>query len=162
MNKAKSCLEAKVTAKNLANATILEVLPKVIEALRPFVGKKVFNQGNTLSQKARAALPELPNSHEVQGWYRTSDYSLTVCIKVSCLYPDRSGEYHMCTYQEASAFVGEIHNFDLKSVFEGPWTLRTDYTARAIEAARERVKVADKELREAQASLESFGEHDSF
>lgn len=162
MNKAKSCLEAKVIAKNVANATLLEILPKVIEALKPFEGKKVFNQGNTLSQKTRAALPELPNTHEVQGWYRTSDYSLYVYIKVSCLYPNRSGEYHTCTYQEASAFVGEIDKFDLKSVYAGPWTLRTDYTAAAIQAARERVKVADKELREAQSALESFGEHDNF
>jgi hypothetical protein len=151
MDKYLTALEAKVAALNHANALIMVLQSDVLKTLVPFVGQKVFNQGNTLSAKVRSALPNLGSNSEVQGWYQTSNYSLTLHVKVCARYAGRDGQYHSCVYQEAYAHLGEIDGHTLKSI----GTLgefRTNYTVEEVKAAREELTAAQRAVSEAQGN----------
>jgi len=163
MIKADNALEAKVQALNLANARILAMLPKVLESLKALVGQKVLNQGNVISQKVKAILPTVDNSQtpQVQVWYHASNYSLSLHVKVSCNYPNRSGEFFSCVYQEAYAHLGDIDGHTLKAIARADQQFRTDYTAQEVKTARQHLSVAKRAVRDAESKLQSFGEYDS-
>lgn len=164
MIQADNALEAKVQALNLANLTIVGRLPAVLESLKALVGQKILNQGNVISQKVKALLPLTASpTAQVQVWYHASNYSLSLHVKVACNYPDRSGEYHSCVYQEAYAHLGDIDGHTLKAITNGPngHQFRTDYTAQEVKEARARLSAAQQAVRTEESRLQYFGDHDN-
>jgi len=160
MLKGQTALDAKVIARNKANAYMLEILPQILKALQPFVGQKILNLGAVLSQKVRNALPEFIDDPDLLVFYCPTRYGLRVEVKASARCPDRSGQYHSCVYQEASAHLGSIEDHTLKDLTT-EHHFRTDYSTEEIRLARERFEELDKAKRDAEAALESFGQYDN-
>lgn len=152
-------LVAKVKARNLVNKELIERVPAMIEALKPFIGLPVLKVDGTLLKKVNDALPELPNTVAISGWYSARCYSIYVCFK-SCVW---EGLAHGCVYQEESYCIGELATTILKAE-QRPIDLsfyRTDWTVEEVEKARENVRKAEDALSEAKRPLYHFGMHDS-
>lgn len=146
-------------ARNEAHRVMADMWPKIIQALQPFLGQKIFNQGDCLSKKAKSALPELTYSHDQQSWYQTSRYSLYFYVKISFSVRAAHGDYDHSISQECGVCVGEIDGHTLKSIAV-PYHLRTDYTTEEVRAARKRLEDAKKLVSDANSELHYFGEYD--
>lgn len=153
-------LEAKVAARNQVNALALEMAPKMIEALRPFVGQKILNQGDVLSAKVKAALPSGEYTPERHFWYTANKYALWANFKTCTSSPGHYGDHHVASYAETSFLIGEMDGHTLKAVKNGQ-TARTDFTVEEIQKAREAFKAAQAALDSAQSALSGFGEYDN-
>jgi hypothetical protein len=158
----KTQLEAKVSARNTVNRLALEKLPAMIEALKPFVGKKIMNQGAVISAKLKSALPATDNTPGFQSWYEATSYSLRLNCKVGELSPGRFGDNMVATYAEQSFTIGEIEDdgCTLKSVVNGQ-VARADYTVEEVLTARAEFKAAEAAKAAAEAKLYGFGKHDN-
>lgn len=156
-------LEARIQARNRVHQEILERAPMMIEALRPFVGKKVRNVTGCLSDKVTKALPESVNQSGlvcVMFYYETTRYCIRVCMKVSQGWVD----HHGCVYAEASHTLADLdeQTGDLKNVREFPLPeyFRTDYTAAEILEKRAAYDKAKEAANHAEYALAFFGRYD--
>lgn len=153
-------LTAKVAARNLANKTTLETVPKVLAALAPFVGQKVCLATGGLSAKLRAALePFTLNTVPVSIWV-SAGHVLRLHVK-TCV----SGE-HCCSYMENTAYLGDLDAGNLSKLFEfsPEKDYRADFTEADVLAMREELKTARNAFERSRDRLcnTGFGEHDAF
>jgi hypothetical protein len=161
INKYPTALEAKVGARNEANAMANRLSGAIFDAIRPFVGTKAFIQGTAISQKLRKVLPELPNTVEASAHYSTGHgYSFVVSFKTSTMYPDRTGEHCLASYAEETVYLADIDGFTMKRLYDFT-PRRTDYTADEVKAARAELKLAKDAVSVAQNKIYHFGEHDA-
>lgn len=156
----KTALEAKVAARNRVNALALEMVPTMVEALRPFVGQKMLNQGNVISAKVKLALPAPQSGAQKWFWYQPSPYSFRVNFKADELYSGNFGENICAAYAEQSFTIGEIEGQTLKAVCNGH-TARTDYAVEEVIKARAEIRSAKEALSAAESKLCGFGEYDN-
>lgn len=155
-------LEAKVEAVNKANAEANRLQPLFIEAFRPFVGKKILTHSG-LAQKPKAIVESLLPPWKADG-YKTPDtfrnpsnYTLSFNVKICVSKGDT------CAYHEATFYVGDLDDYNLKSVFEEPKdriALRTDHTVEEVRQLRKDLDEAEKAQRTAQSKLGPFGRYD--
>jgi len=152
-------LAAKVRAVNRAHQIAREIYPRLLEAMRPFIGSKVYTVNGALLAKVEKALPDLPHENGPGGGvmvYRyTSTYSLVWIVKVH--QTDSQGIAH---YAEASVYVGETDGGALLKRECQATDYRTDYTETEIRAKQAALIDAQKALREAQSALFPFEERD--
>lgn len=74
-------LIAKVEAKNAAAAEVNRLTPLVVDALTPFVGKKVVTTHGGLLQAVRRQLPEMPFTSGVRARLDASNGSIWLGVK---------------------------------------------------------------------------------
>lgn len=153
-------LEAKVAARNAVNALALEMTPKMIEALKPFVGQKILNQGNVLSAKVKATLPATEHTPERQFWYTANQYSVWVNFKTCTCSAGNQPDYTVASYAEQAFLIGDVEGHTLKSVLNSQ-SARTDFTTEEVRKAREAFKAAQSALDDARSALCGFGEYDN-
>ena len=151
----KTKLDVRVEGVNLANSIANELQPKLIEAMRPFLGEKVETLAGPLTKKVSKVIDaiELPNTVRCHVYRNHSNYSLFWTVK-TCL--DLNGHAY---YHEVSMYVGNLRDGVLESLYE-PNVLRTDYTAEGVYRAREAYKAAKKIADDAHSALHPFGEYD--
>ena len=165
IEKYNTALEAKVAARNAVNALANQLSPAIFDALRPLVGVKCFNQGQTISEKLRKVLPPLHNEVKASACYTTGHgYSLSVMFKTSTMYPDRiCGEHCCASYAEETVYLADIDRQGLTiAKLYDQFTRRTDYTVDEVKQARADLKAAQSLVSQAQSRLNHFGEHDNF
>lgn len=153
-------LEAKVAARNAVNALALEMAPKMIEALKPFVGQKILNQGSVLSAKVKAALPPTEATHERHFWYSPSEYGVWAHFKTCICSAGNQPDYTVASYAEQAFLIGDIKDHVLTGIRNGQ-TARTDFTTEEVRKAREAFKAAQSALDDARSALCGFGEYDN-
>lgn len=157
----KTCLQAKVEARNLANAAALEYGPRIIAALAPFVGKPIQNRDGSKSAKLVKALAalNLPDSMLTplqvvvrleSHWFR-AEFRTRVSTGCSSQYGSQT------------VTLGDLDGQVLKKLANPPTAsyCRTDYTAEEILAARLAAEVAREALRDAERALCGFGEYEN-
>lgn len=146
-------LAAKVAGQNKVNTAANEYEKQLIEAFRPFVGTKILTH-NGLAARVKPHIPKAPNS-VLRSWRAAGSYSLYYEMDVS----ESVGEYGCC-YCKATAYVGELDGYNLKSVNEPQKPRRTDYTVEEILAKRQVLRDARDAMSKAQSELATFGEYD--
>lgn len=151
-------LEARVKAKNRANAKANE-LYKVLEPIfRPLVGQKVFRADGGVLKKVENLIDRFTGyieSQRIRIYRYTSEYSVVYNVNVWENVVDRNH----CIYEESSVYVGSVHNGVLVSISEPP-ALREDYKAEDVERAREEYQKAQKVADNLKMALFPFGEYD--
>lgn len=153
-------LAAKISARNSVNAVANAMLPEILEAVKPFLGKKVALQGGGMSAKLDAALKTFRSYVTMnQIWFSARRYSLEVTFKTCVSIRDGNGG---CVYAEQAVTFAELErdNGNLKQLYPAR-TFRTDFTAKEVEDARKEVTVARDVMRAAEWKLVGFGEHDN-
>jgi hypothetical protein len=156
-------LQAKVEARNLANAAALEYGPRIIAALAPFLGQSVLLQTGGKTAKLQKALDalNLPDSCPVNGQLqviiRAERYWFRAEFR-TCVGHDKG-----CVYETQTVNLGDIDGKTLTKLAEPPTSAycRTNYSAEEIAAARAAVKSVRDELHQAERRLCGFGEHDN-
>ena len=143
----KTKLQAKVEARNKVIAEYNRLAPILQENFAPLVGKKIM-KSDGLMEKYRNLVPKTESGIM---YLHRSDYSLVFIIKVNV-----SHEPCGCIYDELSLYVGKIQNNNLAEILPVELIDKV-YTVEQVLAMRKRVEKADKELRDAQAELVSFG-----
>lgn len=160
MNKTR--LKARIEARNLANAAILEYAPKILAAIAPLVGELMRTKEGYRSAKLQKALDgilcQVAGFPRIQCIVRPDTYWFRAAFCVSVLCADGGSVYDTQTVN-----LGEMDGRTLKSVGEAPTPAcyRTDYTAEEILAAREEVSIAKAAVRDAERKLCFFGEFDN-
>lgn len=153
-------LAAKVSARNYVNALANDRLPKILEAVRPFIGKKVALQTGGMSAKLDAVLDIFRQTNLTdQVWFNARTYTLEVTFK-TCV--GINGGNGSCVYAEQAVTFAELerNSGNLKEIYPAR-TFRTDFTVEEIETARNEVTVARDAMRAAEWKLIGFGEHDN-
>jgi exosome complex RNA-binding protein Rrp4 len=156
----KTQLEAKVGARNAVNAFALEKVVEMVAALEPFIGQKILNQGDLLSAKVKAALPDTECSVDRHYWYSANRYSVYANFKTSQCSQSNHPDTQLAGYAEISFCLGEIEGGKLIKV-QANHVARTDYTVAEVLQARLELKAAQEALSKAQSKLAGFGEFDN-
>lgn len=152
-------LDAKIAARNHVNALANDRLPKIREAVKPFLGKKVALQGGGMTAKLDAALSIFRATNLTdQVWFNARTYTLEATFKTCFKVQGENG----CVYAERAVTFAELErdSNNLKQLYTTT-TFRTDYTVQEIEIARKAVTVARDAMRAAEWQLVGFGEHDN-
>ena len=71
-------LAAKVRAVNRAHQIAREIYPRLLEAMRPFIGSKVYTVNGALLAKVEKALPDLPHENGPGGGVMVYRYTSTL------------------------------------------------------------------------------------
>lgn len=153
-------LQAKVETRNRVNRITLSLIPSCLEALRPFVGQKVLNQGYVKSAKLVAALP-FSSTLALHYYISANQYGITLNVKACSVYKNRHGEYGSGCYAEQSVHLADVDGYVLKELNEVTPTFRTDYTVEEVIQARKELREAEAALSHAQSKLFYFGNHDN-
>jgi len=161
-------LEAKVRATNRVHAYVPKLREGLVQALTPFVGKKVFKQGGSLTAKVEQALEPLykqegsRDGHNGGGrpsfWRQQGQYRLAFGVRTS---ESIEGEEYGCLYAESTIYVGEVQGGVLVKFTDEERELRSDYTADEIEGKRKAAEEAREKAREAESACWPFGERDN-
>lgn len=146
-------LAAKVRGQNKVNAAANEYEKQLIEAFRPFVGSKILTHSG-LAARVKPHIPEAPKE-VFRAWRSASNYSLYYEMDVT----EQVGE-HGCCYCNATAYVGDLDGYKLKSVGEPQKPRRTDYTVEEIREKRKALQTARDAMRKIESELATFGEYD--
>lgn len=152
-------LAAKVSARNYVNSLANDLLPEILEAVKPFIGKKVALQTGGMSAKLDAALARFRSSTVTnQIWFHARTYTLEVFFRTCQSVVGGNS----CVYAEQAVTFAELerNNGNLKEIYPAK-TFRTDFFAEEIELARRDVTVAREAMRAAEWRLAGFGEHDN-
>lgn len=153
-------LAAKVSARNYVNALANDLLPEILEAVKPFIGKKVALQTGGMSGKLSAALTRFCSSTVTNHvWFSARTYTLEVTFKTCQGIVGGNGG---CVYAEQAVTFGELerNNGNLKEIYPAR-TFRTDFTVEEIETTRKAAEAARSAMREAEYKLCGFGTHDN-
>ncbi len=146
-------LAAKVTAVNNANSFANDIAPKLAEAFKPLVGKKIVKADGSLLAKYTDLVPKFPCNGVVTVYRHRSAYRLAWVVKWCAT---AAGIAH---YAEAYVYVGELKG-DILTKIDEPDNLPHAYTVEKIEKARADYKVAKAAAEAALANLHPFGEYD--
>ncbi len=150
-------LSAKIKAVNRVHAYIKAKAPAMIEALKPFVGKKVFLASGEVSAKVREVLAPFfaeAREHNVQIYRSSSIYSLAFVFKVS----EPTGEFG-CIYHEASVYMLDLERNSgtaTKAYEFNPEHFPSKFQETDILALRKELEAAQAEVRRLESSLGSF------
>ncbi len=110
-------LEAKIRAVNAANKVVNELYPKLIEAVKPFVGLPILKVDGMLLKKVEtvinAVLPEY--NHDLRVTRDHSDYSLRFSVSASSSYT-RTGSTDVTEYHESTVYIGSLKGAVLESL----------------------------------------------
>lgn len=153
-------LAAKISARNYVNSLANDLLPEILEAVKPFLGKKVALQTGGLSAKMNEALKPFRSSSVTNHvWFSARTYTLEVNFRTCQGIVGGNGG---CVYAEQAVQFAELerNNGNLKQLYPAK-TFRTDFSTEEIETARHNVKVARDAMHEAEWKLVGFGEHDN-
>lgn len=159
MKKFESILDAKIGAKNWVNTIALANIPMMLEALKPFIGKRATNQSGAISENVKKHLPQDPNTPDCSWWYSGSDYSISVRFKTCVTYAGTRGDYY-AKYAETVVTLAEVHDHAITKLITDH-KLRTDYSAKEVLDARDELRAAKSAVARAQCNLEDFGEFDA-
>jgi hypothetical protein len=133
----KTALAAKVSARNKVNKLANDSYPKIIEALKPFLGQKILKVNGTLMEKVAKVLPKIDC---YRAYYTCgAGYSLKVEITEFETSPDRFGDGSIAHYQETSLYLGDLTTGVLTKLYDAP-NHRTDFTEEEIIQTREKIK----------------------
>jgi hypothetical protein len=153
-------LTARVKARNRINAEATRLWPLLVEAVKPFVGKKVLKVDLELTAQAKTALEPILESGRQRGFqvFRGyhSEYSLYMDVKCSEMIVGKSSS----TYAEQSLYIGKIDQGILTPNNDNPLVLRSDITVEEILAARLEAEEAQKKLDVAKNKLCGFDMRD--
>lgn len=168
--RARKHLEAKVRARNLVNQIANEIEPLLIEAAKPWIGKKIIRQGGVLTERAQPSFNPIELKaktftrvgESVDVWFRGKNWGefraeLKVCVNY--------GE--ACTYQEESVTIGQLgQTVPELSTLKAVATMathhrKTDYEADAIQQTRLKLSIARRAVSGIESELFYFGEHDN-
>ena len=148
-------LQTRVIAVNRANAYANEIRPRLVEVFSQYVGQKVVTKNNEILAKIKKQIDQLglANSVKLSVYRSVSEYSLSYVVK-SCEWYDGRAFYH-----EAYVYIGNLRDGVLQDIAEVE-PKQTDYSAEAIEAAREAYGKAKDIADELRSNLAPFGEYD--
>lgn len=149
--------QAKITARNRVNAQVNEVAPKILEALKPFVGKKVIVGANNLSAQLTKALEPFLGWQKVfpnPQIYRSSlSYILSFVFKTS-----EMDSKNTCVYQEEYVYFGNLEGANLKELIEF-MPRKTDFSLEEVEAVRAELTKLETRVGELNSKLAHFGRY---
>lgn len=159
----KTPLSAKIEARNIANAAVLEYTPRILAALQPLVGEMLRTKDGVRSAKLQkmVASLDLPNAQagvpRVQVLVRADTFWFRAEFNVTVSW-DRG-----CKSESVTVNLGEMDGRTLKSVADAPTAacFPTNFTVEEITAARAAVDSAKDILRAAERRLCFFGESDN-
>ncbi len=153
----KTVLAAKVEARNKLNKNILEQVPKLIEALKPFVGKKIKLATGGFTKTIQVCFPS-GTVDDVQFFLSSSSrYSVYAHFRTSVNTPTRT------VYAENEVAIGGMSDGQtLEKVCEFlPVYYRTDYTEGEVTEHRASVEYHEDKARHHEHALTHFGRHDN-
>ena len=154
-----TALEAKVAARNAANAEVNRLAPLAIAAFAPLVGKKVMKVGGLMAKYASLApVSSDPQNRNPFVYREFSHYGLRFTVKTLAMSASKYGTN--ANYAEPTFQVGRLSNDVLMGVDEFK-PLRTDYTAAEVLADRKVYAAAKDAADEARGKLFYFGEYDN-
>jgi hypothetical protein len=161
----KNTLTAKVRARNYVNSQIREIAPKMIEALKPLVGKKIILATGELSAEAKKILkPFLVSTPKLQIYRFSSNYNLVYIFKTS----ENDSEFS-CVYQENSVYLGKIGaatSFGSNEILESlhdfnPTDYPIDFEAENILNTRKEIESLKSKISKLENNLAGFGLYDN-
>ncbi len=152
-----SILEARVKARNQANAYGIELYTKLEPIFHNFIGKQILKKDGPLLTKIQNSLPKLPYGHKEQVYRYQSYYSLMYIVRISENYTYPGGNAPV--YEEANVYIGHLQDNILTAMYE-PFTARTDYTVEEVLALRTHYEKYKKLASDALSALNPFGEYD--
>jgi len=149
--------QAKITARNRVNTQVNEVVPKILEALKPFIGKKVIIGGNNFSAQLSKALEPFLGWQKVfpnlQIYRSSTTYSICFTFKTS-----ENDSKNTCVYQEEYVYLGNLDGANLKDLIE--FTPRKiDYNLEEIEAVRAELTKLEAQVSNLNSKLSHFGRY---
>jgi hypothetical protein len=148
----KNLLDARVAARNQAHSIANELQAKLIDAARPFIGKKIINADGTLAKSFESKLPPLPFGNGIRCYHDRYQTLLEFFLDVCKHVVGDSG----CVYEKTSISVGILDGGILVSVRE-PEPKRTDWTADEIIAARQTAENLRRQAQDAENACGPFG-----
>ncbi len=153
-----TAMNARLAAQVKATNTAHKYVPQLYDILAPifakFVGEKILKQDREFIQKVRQAIPELPNSSQLDVYRYMSDYTISWRVRASETVEEKS------RYHEFVVNIGELQNGVLTKICPLPENLRHDYTVEEITQKRQAVENAKEALNDAQGKLYPFEEYD--
>lgn len=159
-------LEAKVAARNHVNKLAMDLDKKMMEVLKPFVGKKIALACGGLSAKFKAALPKEPEDFCKGGeawFFRASRYCFSVQCRTIETSKGREADYTLACYAEKDFNLGDLDSKTgvLVKLNESPLVCRTDYSVGEVRELRKQVFASRSAMHAAEYALAGFGEHDN-
>lgn len=154
-------LENKIKSRNLVNALARTWAPTIRAAFAPFEGQKIILATGGFSakfQKAIAALG-LP-SVNWQQCYISSGHGYSLTANFRTMVSNEAGT----SYGEVTVYLFDLNNgvmVENAAYTSHIYSLRTDFDAAGILAARAAVKSARAALSTAESALAGFGEYDN-
>jgi hypothetical protein len=154
-------LEAKVRAKNRLNALILELMPKILVAAAPFVGKRVSTPAAW--EKFKNALPKHADLIITQSnWNVQAFFKVCESAGDGCCYAEETVYFGDFQRVQNGVIAGVNGNLDkLNEWSPSPVYYRTDFTVAEIKERREAYKKAKAAADDAQSKLNFWGEYDN-
>lgn len=157
LNMNNNLLAANIAAENRVNAYIRAVVPKMFEALKPFLGQKVVLATGELSAKVKKAMEPFLGwklAENMQIYCYSSKYSLVYTFKTS----EPTGDYG-CTYREHSVYFGKIESNNIMSTFFDfkPENF-PEYKIEEILATRAELEAAEKKVAAIKSKLPEFAQ----
>lgn len=151
---AKSETEAKVIARNRLNAQINQWAPVILEAIKPFVGKKVLTNDG-LATKFKSILEPYLGFEKVcpklEIYRCQSTYSFVLIFRTTENY----SEYN-CIYQEQSVYFGELDGYILTKLFNFE-PLQTNFDLNKVVEIREKIRALEREKNQLESEIYHFG-----
>lgn len=165
-------LAAKVAARNRAAELCKEWVPKLQQMLKPWVGRKVINQGPVLAKKVRESLeailpPPVDDNPADKILIRVDRWHIYVECEHRAQYKVRLqyNWFGSAQYSWLTAYLGDIQDDDGKllrlSEFDPAGDgYRSNFTVEEIIFARAEVNRCREQLREQEAKLCGFEMYD--
>jgi hypothetical protein len=150
-------LSAKIKAVNRVNAYIKANAPAILEALKPFVGKKVTLATGELAAKVKDALAPFFEQARTNGLtvYRNSSrYSFSLVFKVS-----ENCDSYGCVYHEASVYFLDLASdsgMATKAYEFNPENFKSDHDEVSILLTQKELEIAREEVRRLESKLGAF------
>jgi len=151
-----SKLDARVRAVNKVNQMAKELLPKLQEAVKPFLGQKIIKADKSLTVKIKQVIDPLlpPYTNRLNVSHYLNEYSLAFSIYGNEDYENRSYSH------KTTIYVGKIVNGVLTELETQCGGYKSDYTAEEIVERRKQYQIAKAEADRTQALLHPFGEYE--
>ena len=153
-------LIAKVAAKNkchtLANALTVELM----DALKPFVGKKVIKTDSSLLESMLKITTPICEKYRQLGarvWRHSSSYSVAFGVSANAIIEGKGSTENA----ECVIYIGKIDG-QIMTALENACVRPTDYSAEKIHNARIELAKAKAVVNRIENDLCGFGEWDTF
>lgn len=153
-------LECNIRAVNRANAEANRLHPILAEALKPFVGQKIKKVDGELTQKVKAAIPELPYGRELRATLSTTDHSIYCYVTAVEFGENDRSDVRRAYSKSCSFYIGEVRDQVLVNLYDVSTDRPTDYSAKKVTELRKVAERKQQEARDAVSALAPFGEYD--